>query len=155
MARPGLTITDPTTGQKITFVETAAQSGGERLVLESTYQPAKGRPPLHKHPSQVERFEVLEGTLDVRIGRRRRTLVEGDTLEIAAKEPHAMAGEARVRWEIVPALRTEQFLEAVCDPHATPAARLGTAWNYRDEFRLTGPAGVLMAVAGRFLARKR
>lgn len=155
MARPGLTITDATTGQTITFVETAAQSGGERLVLESTYLPKAGKPPLHKHPAQEERFEVLEGKLEVRVGRKRQTLVAGEKLEVPAGTPHAMGGDARVRWEIRPALRTEQFLEAVCDPHAQPTARLAAAWEHRDEFRLTGPAAVLLLVAGRFLTRGR
>ena len=155
MARPGLTITDPTTGQTITFVETAAQSDGQRLVLESTYLPKAGKPPLHKHPGQEERFEVLDGTLEVRVGRKRRSLTAGETIAIPAGTPHAMGGDARVRWEIRPALATEEFLEAVCDPHAPPTARLAAAWEHRDEFRLTGPAAALLMVAGRFLAREQ
>ncbi|MBA2348075.1 MAG: cupin domain-containing protein [Solirubrobacterales bacterium] len=155
MARPGLTITDPTSGQTITFVRTSTETDGELLQLESTYKPQGRRPPLHKHPAQSERFEVLEGELAVRVGRRRQRLTAGDVLEIPAGTPHAMAGDARVRWEVRPALETEAFLEAVCDPHASAGARLGTAWRHRAEFRLTGPAGLMLALVGRFVASKR
>ncbi len=153
MARPGLTLTDPTNGQTITFVQTAAQTDGALLELDSTYQPQGGRPPLHKHPAQTERVEVLEGELDVRLGRERQRLGPGEVLEIPAGKPHSMSGTARVRWEVRPALETEAFLEAVCNPHVPATARLGAAWRHRAEFRLTGPPGVLLALVGRFLSR--
>lgn len=155
MARRGLTLTDPTTGQTITFVRTAADTAGALLELETTYASSGGRPPLHFHPAQDEHFEVLEGELRVRVGRSRRTLGPGDELDVPAKTKHAMHGAARVRWQIRPALQTEQFLEAVCDPHATSYARLAAAWRHRAEFRLSGPAGVLLAIAGRMTALRR
>ncbi len=154
MARPGLTLTDPTSGQTITFLRTTAETDGELLELDSTYKPQGGRPPLHKHPSQTERFEVLEGELAVRLGRQRRTLTVGDVLDVPAGTPHAMSGTARVRWEIRPALETEAFLEAVCDPHAPASGRVAAAYRHRAEFRLTGPPGLVLALAGRFLFRR-
>ncbi len=154
MARRGLTLTDPTTGQTITFLKTAAETDGARLELETTYAPASGKPPMHRHPGQSERFEVLDGELHVRLGRRRRTLHAGETIDVPAGVAHAMHGTARARWEVRPALRTEAFLEAVCNPHASPSARLAAAWRHRAEFRLTGPAGLLLALVGRFAARR-
>lgn len=154
MARRGLTLTDPTTGQTITFVRTAADTDGALLELETTYAPSRSRPPLHFHPGQSERFEVLEGELQVRVGRRRRTLGAGDVLELPAGTRHSMHGSARARWEVRPALSTEEFLTAVCDPHAPASGRLAAAWRHRAEFRLAGPPGVLLALVGRFAARR-
>ncbi len=155
MARPGLTLTDPTTGQTITFEQTAADTGGELLAMRTTYVAGRGgTPPSHRHPAQDERFEVLEGELHVKVGRKRSTLGPGEVLEVPARTPHAMHGNATVRWEVRPALETEAFLEAVCDPHAAPASRLAAAHRHRAEFRLTGPAGLLLAVLGRFVARR-
>ncbi len=150
MARRGLTLTDPTTGQTITFEQTAADTGGERLELRTTYVAGGGTPPMHRHPAQAERFEVLDGELHVRLGRKRSVLRAGDVLEIPAGTAHAMHGNATARWTVRPALRTEQFLEAVCNPHAAPSARLAAAHRHRDEFRLTGPAAALLAIFGRF-----
>ncbi len=154
MARPGLTLTDPTSGQRITFVRTAAQTDGALLELESTYVESRGRPPLHFHPAQDERFEVLEGELHVRHGRTRRTLGAGEVLELPAGTRHAMHGDARVRWEVRPALATEAFLTAVCDPHATALSRLSAAWRHRAEFRLAGPPGLLLRLVGPLAARR-
>ena len=154
MARRGLTLTDPTTGQTITFEQTSADTGGELLAMETTYQPKAGKPPMHRHPTQAERFEVLEGELDVRLGRRRRRLTAGEVLEIPAGTPHAMSGSARARWEVRPALRTEQFLEAVCDPHAPATARVAAAHALPREFRLSGPAGFVMVLAGRLFSSR-
>ena len=154
MARPGLTLTDPTTGQTITFLQTAADTDGALLEMETTYRGGSGKPPMHRHPAQAEHFEVREGELHVRLGRKRRVLRAGDTFDVPAGTPHAMHGAATVRWQVRPALATEAFLEAVCNPHAPASARLGAAWRHRAEFRLTGPAGILLAVVGRFAARR-
>lgn len=149
MARRGLTLTDPTTGQTITFLQTAADTGGELLELETTFAGTGGKPPMHRHPGQAERYEVLDGELHVRLGRRRRTLRAGEVLGVPAGTPHALHGTARARWEVRPALQTEAFLTAVCNPHARPAERLAAAWRHRAEFRLTGPAGLLLGLLGR------
>lgn len=152
MARRGLTLTDPTTGQTITFLQTAADTDGALLEMETRYAGQGGKPPLHRHPAQDEHFEVLDGELHVRLGRKEQVLRAGDVLDIPAGTPHAMHGTAQARWEVRPALATEEFLTAVCDPHAPSSARLGAAWRHRAEFRLTGPAGLLLALFGRFAA---
>lgn len=154
MARPGLTLTDPTTGQTITFRQTAASTDGELLEMETTYKTGAGRPPMHKHPAQAEHFEVLEGQLHVKVGRKEQILTPGETLDVPAGTAHSMHGDATVRWEVRPALRTEQFLEAVCDPHAPASARIAAAWTHREEFRLTGPAAFMLPLVGRLAARK-
>lgn len=154
MARRGLTLTDPTTGQRMTFLKTSADTDGALLALETTFVASRGRPPLHVHPAQDERYVVLDGELHARLGRTHRTLGPGEVLEIPAGTRHAVHGTARARWETRPALGSEQFLTALCDPHAAASARLATAWRHRAEFRLTGPAGLLLALVGRLMARR-
>src|SRR5690606_28059533 len=56
---------NPVTGQRLVFLRTGTETGGELLEMESQYRP-QGRPPaLHYHPAQREQFEVLRGTLRV------------------------------------------------------------------------------------------
>jgi hypothetical protein len=50
-------------------VRTAAETDGDLLEMEAAYGGTGLLPPEHLHPRQVERFEVLEGTL--------RTIIDG------------------------------------------------------------------------------
>lgn len=58
-------LTNPITGDVFEFIETAAESQGERVVLKTTLN-AKGLlVPNHFHVLQDERFEVLSGELTI------------------------------------------------------------------------------------------
>lgn len=85
------------------------------LEVEATYAPGGSPPPAHFHPSQSERFELLEGILRAEVDGEERELRAGDTLDVPAGAVHRMwnASEApaRVRWETVPRGRTEQWFE--------------------------------------------
>jgi hypothetical protein len=48
-------------GSTITFVEASS----EHVVVEIAYDGNGLKPPTHLHPKQEERFEVLEGEIDV------------------------------------------------------------------------------------------
>lgn len=61
MARAGQVIEGPFT--KVTFVETAADTNGERLVMEHRVAPDNAPPPDHLHRHQEETFEVLAGRM--------------------------------------------------------------------------------------------
>jgi mannose-6-phosphate isomerase-like protein (cupin superfamily) len=117
VARSGDEIRNPVAGLTLRFLQTAADTDGELLEMEATYEPRLIEPPVHFHPRQEERFEILEGTVQAEIDGERRQLRSGDTLNVPAGTPHSMwnAGDvpARTRWETRPALRTEQFFEAV------------------------------------------
>jgi quercetin dioxygenase-like cupin family protein len=152
------------------FLRTAADTGGELLEMEATYEPSRGTPPEHFHPRQEERFEILEGTMHARVGGEERQLRAGDTLDIAAGVPHSMWNEgpdrARTLWQTRPALRTEDFFEALFrlareggKPGALRTAVFAS--EFRDEFRTTSPGPVVQALAvgllapiGRLLGRK-
>jgi quercetin dioxygenase-like cupin family protein len=169
VARSGEQISNPKTGFTLRFLKTAQDTNGELLEMEATYASGSARPPEHYHPEQSEHFEVLEGTMQARVGGEERQLHAGDTIEIAPGVPHAMwnegPGEARTLWQTRPALRTENFFETIMRlggaGKAGPLQTAVVAREYRDEFRATSPPPPIQAVVvpalaaiGRLLGRR-
>ena len=115
--RAGETIDNPVTGETVTFLKTAAETGGELVEIEVTLQPEGTVAAAHVHPYQSERFEVLEGTMEFRRGRRRVVAGAGEVVEVPAGTAHSFrnAGEsvARFRCEVRPAVQFERFLETM------------------------------------------
>lgn len=68
---------NPVFGDVATFLETSAESGGARTLIEVEQAPGGGTSP-HVHRSFVERFEVLRGRLVVH--------VEGDACDLGPGE---------------------------------------------------------------------
>jgi quercetin dioxygenase-like cupin family protein/uncharacterized protein YndB with AHSA1/START domain len=68
----------------------------------------------HVHTLQSEHFEVIEGTLRLVLDGREHLLGPGDTMEVPAGTPHRQLagdeGEGRVRVQVRPAGRTEEFI---------------------------------------------
>ena len=102
-------------GVRLRLVQTAAETGGALLEMEASYARSGAFPPEHVHPSQDERFTVLEGEVDTLIGGVRRRFTAGEAFDVPAGTAHqvAAAGPARMRWEVRPALRTAEFFEAL------------------------------------------
>jgi len=115
MAYAGQVISNPVSGERIAFLRTAADTGGELLELELTLSPDGHVPGAHVHPSQTETFHVLEGTLAFRLGLRRIVAGPGDVVSVPAGAVHrfvnAGGGVARARVEVRPALAMEDLLE--------------------------------------------
>ena len=114
MAFSGQTIHNPVSGERITFIQTAADTGGERLEFELELS-ADGRVPgAHVHPAQEERFHVLEGSMTFRLGLRKIMATAGEPVVVPAGRVHKFAnggeGVARARVEVVPALDMEDLL---------------------------------------------
>ena len=115
MARAGDVIHNPVIGDRVTFLEVAADTGGERLRFEWVVPPGFSVPE-HVHPRQEERHEVLSGTLWSRVGGRERTLGEGEWVAGPAGVPHAWRNpnrkeELRLLSELRPALHMETIIE--------------------------------------------
>jgi quercetin dioxygenase-like cupin family protein len=87
----------------------------ELLEMEAVYGGTGQMPPLHFHPSQSERFEVLEGTVRTVIAGLERSYEAGESFEVPAGVVHQMAADppARMRWQVRPALRTAEFFETL------------------------------------------
>jgi quercetin dioxygenase-like cupin family protein len=107
-------IHNPVSGERIEFLRTAADTGGELLELELELA-ADGRVPgAHVHPEQEERFHVLEGTMRFRLGLRTIVAHAGDSVTVPAGRVHKFSnagdGPARARVEVVPALDMQELL---------------------------------------------
>ena len=115
MAHAGQRIENPVTGEQITFVRTAADTGGALLELEDRWTRRGQRTVEHVHPEMEERFEVISGTA--------RFLIDGNELSAGPGDEVAVApGTRHVAWnpsdepvQLVlrfrPALRWEDFVE--------------------------------------------
>ena len=137
MITPGQTLENPVTGERFTFTDTAASTGGELLAFELALRPGGAAPIPHVHPIQTERFEVVAGLMRFRLGLRRRLAGPGDVVEVAPGVVHgfANAGEqdARVRVEVRPALAMEALLaEVVAMAQAGRMTRRGLPRSLRD-----------------------
>jgi quercetin dioxygenase-like cupin family protein len=117
MITPGQTLENPVTGERFTFTDTAASTGGELLAFELALRPGGAVPIPHVHPTQTERFEILEGRMRFRIGWRHRLATVGDVVEVAPGVVHGFANagdsEARLRVEVRPALAMEEMFAEV------------------------------------------
>lgn len=60
-----------------TFLQTSEESGGDRTLIEIEVAPGGGNAP-HYHKTYEEHFEVIEGSLEVLVGRKTRTLRPGE-----------------------------------------------------------------------------
>jgi len=105
-------------GETITFIETAAETGGDYTVVECAVRPGGGVPMAHVHPHQSETFEVLAGELSLRAGRDRVVAGPGDVVTVAPGQVHRFwnSGDSIVRFRctVTPALEFERFLETIC-----------------------------------------
>jgi quercetin dioxygenase-like cupin family protein len=142
MAHAGQEIHGPH-GYLLRLVRTAAETDGEVLEMEATFGGTGALPPEHFHPRQVERFEVLEGTIRAIIGGTERRYGRGETFDVPAGTPHQMGAEepSRMRWEVRPALRTAEFFERLYGD-GPDSARAATSIadflaEFSDEMRIT------------------
>jgi mannose-6-phosphate isomerase-like protein (cupin superfamily) len=169
MARQGDVLSNPVTGERVEFRQTARDTGGEALTFDYSLAPggfAVGKVD-HVHPRQEERFEVREGSLGVRIDGDEWTATAGTRFAVPAGTAHTVwnAGESEVHAvvEIRPALQIETFFETLhglaCDgktdrmgiPGPLQAAVL--ADEFAEEIRAAKVPGSLQRAVAAVLAR--
>ena len=119
MAYTGQTIQNPVSGERITFLQTAADTDGELLEFELELAADGHVPGAHVHPEQEERFHVLEGTMKFRLGMKTIVAEAGESVVVPAGRVHKFAnggdGAARARVEVVPALDMEDLLSTTAE----------------------------------------
>jgi len=117
MITPGQTLENPVTGERFTFTDTAATTGGELLAFDFGLRPGGAVPIPHVHPVQTERFEVIEGQMRFRVGLRTVVAGPGDVVEVEPGVAHSFANsgdeQARLRVEVRPALAMEEMFADV------------------------------------------
>ena len=134
---PGQTLENPVTGERFTFTDTAASTGGELLAFDFALKPGGAVPIPHVHPIQTERFEVLAGRMRFRIGLRTLIAEPGDVIEVEPGVAHGFANageeEARLHVEVRPALAMENmFAEVVAMAEAGRMTRRGMPRSLRE-----------------------
>jgi quercetin dioxygenase-like cupin family protein len=160
MAYPGKKITNSKTGQSISFIQTARETQGQLLEMESTWKPFSKEPTPHFHPRQEEEFTVLRGELTVRIDGEIKKLTAGQQVFISRNTVHSMwnSSDAHtvVNWKVVPALETEELLETATGlandnktnkdgvPSLLQASLLME--RYKEEFRLAKPSLLMQKI---------
>lgn len=126
MRRPA-TIHHPRTGQTLTFVEEPAASKRDRLRAELRLEPG-GRVPRHAHTRITERLDVVEGSVEFRLGRDTHTLRAGEGIAVPKFKVHSAhnpgPGVAHCVLEVRPARRTEILMRVVFAVGRRPGRRL-------------------------------
>ncbi len=117
MIHAGDTLENPITGERLTFVRTSRETGGEAVVVDATVAPNGAVAAAHVHPFQTERFEIRSGTARFKLGRDEIEAKAGDVVTVEPGTPHKFwnVGEEHVRFvtEIRPALGFEQLIETM------------------------------------------
>jgi quercetin dioxygenase-like cupin family protein len=154
------------TGQRMRFLQTAADTDGALLRIESVNPPTGVAEPEHIHPRQESRAKLIKGTLRFTVNGEERRLSPGDAITIAAGTPHYFlndGGEDAVSiQEFRPALRTADFFKTLFElaergkldqsgmPSLLTLALLGPM--YADEIRATSPPWLIQRAAFALLA---
>ena len=114
MARSGDRFEMPD-GSTYIVRRSAAETGGEYVEMEFVLPPGCVPPPPHFHPRQVEEYEVLEGSFDLTVDGRWRTLAPGSSASVPVGALHTFRNRSgrvvRVRNWHRPAMRFEHFIE--------------------------------------------
>jgi mannose-6-phosphate isomerase-like protein (cupin superfamily) len=152
--RAGDVIWNPLTGEKAMIVESAAESGGARIVADLAVE-AGGFVPggEHMHDHLAEHVEVRAGRVTFVFDGEERTLAAGEQFTVVPGTWHrwwnAGQEEVQVRVRVEPAMRFEEAILVVwglcADGHTNadgrPSPLFGAllATRYRPEVRFRQP----------------
>jgi mannose-6-phosphate isomerase-like protein (cupin superfamily) len=84
------TVENPLSGERVTFLATAEETGGEYVRIRNETSAGAQGVVMHYHLGYTEAFEVLEGALDVCVGGKENHLVlaEGDSVFVPPNTAH-------------------------------------------------------------------
>lgn len=159
-------MTEPSFSSRTTntwVLTTAADSDGEIYEQRVEYLAGSPFPPSHYHPAQDEHFDVEAGAMVFVVDGEERNVGAGESIAIPRGASHKARNasseeSAVVRWETRPALRSEGFYAATAMLSGNPVDGALLANEYRDVFRLSGPAALavpVLALVGRLVGRGR
>jgi quercetin dioxygenase-like cupin family protein len=117
MAHVGKTIVHPLSGERLTFLETAATTGGDllKISIEMTPGGVLGRP--HVHPRAEEEFEVLSGRIQLKSSGTTRVAEAGESVIVPSGADHIWGNPfddpATITVAVRPALKLETFFETL------------------------------------------
>ena len=104
--------------ERITFLQTGAETGGELFAFEVRVLTDMVSPPPHLHVAEEERLEVLEGEMTVQAYGRQHVLRPGESHVLKPGVAHTWWNSGpkplRFRGEFRPAGNTQSFFETYC-----------------------------------------
>jgi quercetin dioxygenase-like cupin family protein len=106
----GRQLYDPVSGQRLVFMKTGVETGGELLQVEVRLDPG-GRVPRHVHLRQDERIEVVAGALVARVGGEDHQLRSGDSLDVHRRRVHVIRNAAEYETRFVLEVRPARHME--------------------------------------------
>jgi quercetin dioxygenase-like cupin family protein len=157
MAKVGQTIEHPLSGERLTFLETAATTGGDLLKISVEMAPGGAIGQTHVHPRAQEEFEVLSGRVQLKTARETRIAEAGESLIVPRGAAHFWGNPfddpATVAVTLRPALKMETMFENLFGLDNDGKVNSNTqmpsflqmmvmAHEYRDDITLPGVAGV-------------
>jgi uncharacterized protein YndB with AHSA1/START domain len=116
MANAGDVLDMAQLGCRVQLIRTAAQTDGELLEFDVIGRPRGFLVQSHVHTGQVERYEVMAGTLKIVENGREHLLGPGETMEVPAGTAHRQVpgdktDDGHVRVRVSPAGSAQAFLE--------------------------------------------
>ena len=118
-------------GVRVEIRKSAAQTDGELVEFDVVGRARGFIAQAHVHAAQSERHEVIEGTMRLVVGGREHLLGPGQAMEVPAGTSHRQLpgdeGHGRVRVQLRPAGRTEEFLQRLAQLSASGAFN---RWGY-------------------------
>jgi uncharacterized protein YndB with AHSA1/START domain/mannose-6-phosphate isomerase-like protein (cupin superfamily) len=168
MIEPGAVLDVAELGITIEVRETAASTGGALVEFDVVGRPRGFLAQAHVHERQTERHEVVAGELRLVVDGREHRLGPGESMEVPAGAAHRQlagdgAGEGRVRVQLRPAGRTEEFLARLAELSAggalnrwgfpRPAAAARLIADFGDEGRAAHPPAAVQRAFARLLLR--
>jgi mannose-6-phosphate isomerase-like protein (cupin superfamily) len=137
MIAAGQTVENPVTGERLTFLETARETGGEYVRFEALIAPGGTLAAPHLHPKQQERFEFVSGSLTMKVNGATIETEPGDVVVIEPGTPHNFWNKTdqpvRMVVEMRPALELESLLETM---YGLAADGKTNRWGMPNPFRL-------------------
>ena len=114
MAKTGDVLDLASLGVQVEIRRTAEDTDGDLLEFDVVGDARGFLAQPHVHTRQMERLEVIEGVLELRVAGRTHRLAAGQAMEVPPGTVHRQrsgGGAGRVRIQVRPAAITEQFLE--------------------------------------------
>ncbi len=88
MPGKGQEITNSMTGDTYRFIETAADTRGERVTMKALIKGKGPFVPNHFHTLQDETFEVISGQLTIWLNDKTKVLTAGEKVTLPKNQPH-------------------------------------------------------------------
>ena len=115
MPTKGQILTNPANGDIYEFVETAKDTNGQRVRINTTIKRKGPLVPNHFHVNQDETFEVIAGTLTIWLDGKKETLTTGEKVTLPKNKPHNHYNNDDVAvtyiHTVTPALDFDYFIE--------------------------------------------